>query len=154
VKNVDLNIIASNRKALHDYFILDRIEAGIVLTGTEVKSLRARQVNLKDSYAKIVGAEIYLINCHISPYSHGGYDNHEPERKRKLLLQKMEIRRLQRSIETKSVTLVPLKMYFNAKGIVKVELGIAKGKRQYDKRTAISERDSKRELDRIGRGEH
>jgi len=145
-------IITSNRKALHDYFILDRIEAGIQLQGTEVKSLREGRVNLKDSFAIIKNGEVFLINSHISPYKYGGYINHNPERQRKLLLKKQEIRRLKRYVQSKGVTIIPLKMYFNERGKVKVELGLARGKKMHDKRADIAERDAKRELERIRRG--
>jgi len=142
-------IITSNKKAYHDYHIIDKIEAGLELKGTEVKSLRAGHAHLKDSYARIRNGEMFLLNAHISPYKYsGGYDNHEPERDRRLLLHKREIIRLKRNTETKGLTLIPLKLYFTKTGIVKVELGIAKGKRQYDKRAAIAEKDMKREIER------
>lgn len=153
MKKSEVKNIATNRRAFHDFFIDDKIEAGIELKGTEVKSLREGQLNLKDSYAKIINDEVILFNCYISPYTYsGGYDNHEPERERKLLLHRKEIRRLQRSIETKGCTLVPTRFYFNESGKVKVEIGIARGKRQFDKRDAIAERDAKRELDRLRKG--
>lgn len=142
-------IITSNKKAYHDYHIIDKIEAGLELKGTEVKSLRAGHAHLKDSYARIRDGEMFLLKAHISPYKYsGGYDNHEPERDRRLLLHKKEIIRLKRNIETKGMTLIPLKLYFTKTGIVKVELGIVKGKRQYDKRVAIAEKDMKREIER------
>jgi SsrA-binding protein len=142
-------IITSNKKAYHDYHIIDKIEAGLELKGTEVKSLRAGHAHLKDSYARIRNGEMFLLKTHISPYKYsGGYDNHEPERDRRLLLHKREIIRLKRNIETKGLTLIPLKLYFTKTGKIKVELGIAKGKRQYDKRAAIAEKDMKREIER------
>ena len=147
-KNEEKNI-TTNRKAFHDYTILERIEAGIELKGTEVKSLRAGHGSLKESYAKIVNGEIFLIKSHIPLYEHGGFDNHKPERDRKLLLHKKEIRRLKRNVDIKGATLIPLKMYFNNMGKVKIELGLAKGKRQYDKRAALAARDAKREIDRL-----
>ncbi|MDQ7054796.1 MAG: SsrA-binding protein SmpB [candidate division KSB1 bacterium] len=140
-------IITVNRKARHDYEILDTIEAGIVLLGTEVKSLRAGKVNLKDSYARVKDGEVWLIGVHISPYSHGSYNNHDPERDRKLLLHKSEIRRLIGKTEEKGVTLVPLRMYFK-NGKAKVELALARGKRKYDKRQDIAKRDAQREIQR------
>ncbi len=144
-----ITIITSNKKAYHDYHIIDKIEAGLELKGTEVKSLRAGHAHLKDSYARIRNGEMFLLKAHISPYKYsGGYDNHEPERDRRLLLHKREIIRLKRNIETKGLTLIPLKLYFTKRGIIKVELGIAKGKRQYDKRVAIAEKDMKREIER------
>jgi len=148
----ELKVITSNKKALHDYFIIDRIEAGVELKGTEVKSLREGRANLKDSFAIVKNREVFLLKSHISPYRYGGYDNHNPERPRKLLLKKQEIRRLKRHVEEKGVTLIPLKMYFNERGKVKVELGLAKGKKLHDKRASIAERDAKRELERLRRG--
>ncbi|MBL7068153.1 MAG: SsrA-binding protein SmpB [Candidatus Marinimicrobia bacterium] len=148
-------IITSNKKAYHDYHIVDKIEAGLELKGTEVKSLRAGHAHLKDSYARIRNGEMFLLKAHISPYKYsGGYDNHEPERDRRLLLHKREIIRLKRNIETKGMTLIPLKLYFTKTGIVKVELGIVKGKRQYDKRVAIAEKDMKREIERLRKDQY
>lgn len=153
VKTEPNKIITTNRKATHDYHILDRIEAGIVLKGSEVKSLRAGHANLKDSYARLLDGEVYLLKARISPYKHtAGYDSLDPERDRKLLLHKSEIRKLTRNVQIKGTTLIPLKMYFNSAGKVKIELGLAKGKRQYDKRAAIAKRDLKREIERIGKG--
>src|SRR5882724_9198446 len=126
---------ARRRAAGHNYFIIDRIEAGIVLTGTEVKSLREGACNLKDAYARVEKGEVYLHNCHISPYSHGNIFNHDPLRSRKLLLHRREILRLERDQKTDSQTLVPLRVYLKD-GKIKVELGIAKGKKQHDKREA------------------
>lgn len=148
----DVKNITTNKKAFHDYFILDKIEAGIELKGTEVKSVRAGQVNLKDSYAKIINQEVYLFKCHIAPYDFGGYDNHDPERDRRLLLHRNEIRRLQRSIENKGQTLIPLRVFMTEEGKVKVEIGLAKGKRQYDKREAIADKDARREMQRLRKG--
>ncbi|GAB4291147.1 MAG: SsrA-binding protein SmpB [Myxococcota bacterium] len=140
-----IKIIARNRKALHDYKIADRIEAGIALLGTEVKSLREGKCQLADSYAAIRGGEVFLINCHISHYKNAGkYGQHEPTRKRKLLLKRGEINRLERRVEQKGATLIPLSVYFK-KGIAKVELAVCEGKRQYDKREAIKQRDLQRE---------
>jgi len=150
-----ITIITSNKKAYHDYHIIDKIEAGLELKGTEVKSLRAGHAHLKDSYARIRNGEMFLLKAHISPYKYsGGYDNHEPERDRRLLLHKREIIRLKRNIETKGMTLIPLKLYFTKTGIVKVELGIVKGKRQYDKRVAIAEKDMKREIERLRKDQY
>jgi SsrA-binding protein len=149
MESKEIIIITSNKKAYHDYHIIDKIEAGLELKGTEVKSLRAGHAHLKDSYARIRNGEMFLLKAHISPYKYsGGYDNHEPERDRRLLLHKREIIRLKRNIDTKGITLIPLKLYFTKRGIVKVELGMAKGKRQYDKRAAIAEKDMKREIER------
>jgi SsrA-binding protein len=142
-----LRIITTNRKAHHDYHILDTIEAGVALQGTEVKSLRAGRINLKDSYAEIRDGELYLVGVHISPYEQGNRFNHEPERPRKLLLHKREILKLGYKAREKGLTLVPLRVYFKASRI-KVELALVKGKRAYDKRAAIADREAKRDLDR------
>lgn len=140
-------IVTVNRKARHNYHILDTIEAGIALVGTEVKSLREGRINLKDSYARIKNGEVWLVGVHISPYSHGSYNNHPPERDRKLLLHRKEIRRLIGKVQESGLTLVPLKVYFR-NGIAKVELGLARGKRVYDKRDDIAKRDVQREISR------
>jgi len=132
-----------NRKALHDYHILDRWEAGIALKGSEVKSLRDGKANLADAYAKIEKAEIFLVNLHISPYDPAAHENHDPRRVRKLLLHRKEIRRLIGKVVEKGLTLVPLSLYFKD-GKVKVELALATGKRKYDKRAAIKEKDIQR----------
>ena len=142
--------ICQNRKARHDYHILDAFEAGIALTGTEVKSLRAGRANLKDAYAQIENEEVFLHNMHISPYEEGGRYNHDPTRTRKLLLHKSEIRRLFGRVQLKGLTLIPLALYFS-KGRVKVELGIARGKKEIDKREDLAERDAKREMERAMR---
>ncbi|MDZ7266409.1 MAG: SsrA-binding protein SmpB [candidate division KSB1 bacterium] len=144
-------IIAQNRKARHDYEILATYEAGIVLQGTEVKSLREGRANLKDAYAAVRDDEVWLYGVHISPYSHGNLNNHDPERDRKLLLHRNEIRRLIGKTRETGLTLVPLQLYFK-NGRVKVELALAKGRKQYDKRQAIAKRDSDRELARALRG--
>ena len=140
-------IITTNRKARHEYHILDTIEAGIVLAGTEVKSLRDGKANLKDSYATVRGGEIFLLNVHISPYDFGNINNHDPLRERKLLLHKKEIKKLIGRVNEKGLTLVPLRLYFRH-GKVKVELAVAKGKKVYDKRADIAKRDADRELRR------
>ncbi len=143
-------IISTNRKARHDYQIEESYEAGIVLTGTEVKSIRNARVNLKDSFAKVEGNEIFLYNMHISPYEQGNRFNHEPLRVRKLLMRKIEISRLGGKIKEKGYSLIPLKIYLT-RGLVKIELGLARGKKLYDKRRDIAERDSKREMERAFR---
>lgn len=150
-KQEKIKIISDNRKAHHDFFILETYEAGISLTGTEVKSMRMGRVNLKDSYGDIRHGEIYLDQMHISPYEQGNRFNHDPLRSRKLLLHKREIRKLIGMVSQQGVTLVPLKLYFS-RGKVKVELAVAKGKKLYDKRDALAERDAKREMDRAFRG--
>ncbi len=142
----EAKIIASNRKAYHDYLISHTYEVGIVLTGTEVKSLRQGKANLQDSYADIDNGELWLHNMHISPFEKGNIFNHEPKRKRKLLAHKSEIRKLIGKIKEKGFTLVPLSLYF-LKSHVKVELGLAKGKHSYDKREAMKKKETEREMD-------
>lgn len=137
----------NNRKAYHDYFVLETIEAGIVLTGTEIKSVRENGANIKDSYAIIKNNEVFLLNMHISRYEQGGIFNHDETRTRKLLLNKKEILKLKEKITLNGNTLVPLKLYFK-QGILKVSLGICRGKKNYDKRETIKERDIKREISR------
>ena len=134
-----------NRRARYDYFILEEIEAGIVLTGTEIKSIRLGKVNLKDSYAIIRNEEIYLLNTHISSYEKGNIFNHEENRTRKLLLHKNQIKKLQNKVTLEGCTLIPLRIYF-VKGRAKVLIGLCKGKKNYDKRESIKERDIQREL--------
>jgi len=137
-------LIASNRKAFHDYFVLQKLEAGIALTGTEVKSLRAGRANLKDSYVDFEGSEAFLVGSHISPYEHGNIQNHDPERKRKLLLHRREIERLRSQVIEKGLTVVPLRLYFKG-GRVKAEIAVVRGKKQYDKREAEKRREADRE---------
>jgi SsrA-binding protein len=146
-KKDEIKIVTENRKARHDYFIEESFEAGIKLTGTEVKSLRASRVNLKDSFARIENGEIVLHQMHISPYDQGNRFNHDPLRTRKLLLHRSEINKLSGKIMQQGLTLVPLKVYFTH-GLAKVELALGKGKKQYDKRDDIASRDAKREIDR------
>ncbi|RJP18156.1 MAG: SsrA-binding protein SmpB [Candidatus Abyssobacteria bacterium SURF_5] len=140
-------IVTINRKARSDYEILESLEAGMSLKGTEVKSLREGRMNLKDSFAKVQEGEVFLVNAHISPYSHGNIQNHDPLRERKLLLHKAEIKRLTGKTEEKGLTLIPLKVYF-LRGKAKVELGLARGRKQYDKREQIKRRDTEREIRR------
>jgi SsrA-binding protein len=141
--------VASNRKARHDYFILETMEAGIALKGTEVKSLRQGKANLQDSFASVEKGELWLFDMHISPYEQGNIFNHEPKRTRKLLMHKREIRRIVNRVQEKGLTLVPLRVYFK-QGRVKVELAVVRGKKLYDKREAIAKRDAERELRREG----
>jgi SsrA-binding protein len=141
-----IKIIASNRKARHDYHIDDVLEAGIVLTGSEIKSVRAGQVNLRESYAVVRGDEIWLLNTHIAPYKQASYANHEPRRDRKLLLHRREINRLIGKLQEKGLTLVPLKMYLK-NSRAKVELGLARGKNLYDKRQTLRARDDRRQIE-------
>ncbi|MGA2191789.1 MAG: SsrA-binding protein SmpB [Nitrospirota bacterium] len=147
----DVKIITTNKKAYHDFFIEDTYEAGLALTGTEVKSLRDGRANLKDSYAQVKDGEMFLIGCHISPYSHGNIFNVDPERTRKLLLHKKEIKGLIGKLTQRGYTLVPLKLYFKG-GRAKIELGLAKGKKLYDVRETIKEKEAKREVERAVRG--
>lgn len=140
--------IAENRKARHDYFVEDTYEAGIVLVGCEVKSIRQGQVNLRDSFAIIKNGEVFAVGMHVAPYQMGSYFNHDPRRNRKLLLNKAEIRKLKAKVEQKGYTLVPLKIYFKD-ALVKVELGLCKGKETHDKRESIKRREEDRKIDRI-----
>lgn len=140
-------LIASNRKAYRDYFILEQLEAGLVLQGTEVKSLRMGRASLADSYATVSDEEAFLHNLHIPPYEAGNRFNHDPKRTRKLLLHKRQIRRLQGLIAEKGLTVIPLSIYFSS-GKAKVDLAVAKGKRAYDKREAIAKAEAQRELER------
>jgi len=137
-----------NKKAFFDYEILERYEAGIELKGSEVKSLREGKASLRDSFVRIENGEAYLFNAYIAPYSHGGLFNHEPTRKRKLLLHKSEIKRLLGKSQEKGLTIIPLRIYFNERGKVKVEIALAKGKKLYDKRETIRRREQEREARR------
>jgi SsrA-binding protein len=141
-------VVARNKKARHDYFIIETYEAGIQLTGTEIKSVRAGKVNLKDGYARIIGSEVWLYNVHISPYEKGTYYNHDPLRPRKLLLRSEEIKRLIGKIKEKGLTLVPLEMYLKDNKWAKIELALVKGKTKHDKRESIAERDAKRAMEK------
>jgi SsrA-binding protein len=152
-KDGDVVNIAENRKARHDYFVEETYEAGIALQGTEVKSLRAGRVNLRDGYAQIMNGEIFLENVHISPYEQASRFNHEPLRRRKLLMHRDEILRLFGKVREKGYTLVPLSLYFK-KGRAKVQLGLAVGKKSYDKRDDIAARDVQREMARAMRGKN
>ncbi len=141
-----MKVVARNRKAYHDYFIEEKYEAGIVLQGTEVKAVREGRVNLKDSYAEVKGGEVWLKGVHISVYDPASYMNHDPLRNRKLLLHKREIRKLIGKTKERGYTLVPLSMYINDRGRVKVELALAKGKHVYDKRRELARREIERRL--------
>lgn len=143
----EVQTVVTNRRARHNYHIEDTIEAGIVLKGTEVKSLREHNVSLAEAYARVEEGEVWLYGMHIAAYKQGGIWNVEPRRPRKLLLHKREILRLRQRTEQKGYTLIPLKAYFK-RGIAKVELGLCRGKRQYDKRRALAERDAQRDLER------
>lgn len=143
----ETRIIATNKKAFHDFFIEEKFEAGIVLSGTEVKSLRDGRANLKDSYALIKGGEAFILGLHIPPYSHGNIMNQDPDRVRKLLLHKSEIKRLTGLIARQGYTLAPLKVYFKH-GLVKLELGLAKGKKLHDVRETLKEKEARRDVER------
>ena len=145
-KDASEKLFATNKKAFHNYFILDKLEAGIVLFGTEVKSIREARINLKDSYAMIKQGEAFLLNCHISPYSHGNRQNHDPTRVSKLLLHHKEIRKMIGKTQEKGLTLVPLRVYLR-RGKIKVELGVARGKKLHDKR----ETERRKEMDQEAR---
>ena len=146
-----IKTVASNRKARHDYIIEDSFEAGMALTGSEIKSIRAGQVNLRDSYATIRESELWLVNVHISPYKQANRENHEPRRDRKLLMHRREINRLTGKLQEKGLTLVPLQIYLK-NGRAKVELGLARGKKLYDKRQSLRERTDQRQMERsVGR---
>lgn len=140
-------VVATNRKASHSYFLEDRFEAGLVLTGTEIKSIRAGRVNLQHAYVLPRGDELWLIEAHIAPYEHGNRQNHEPKRPRKLLLHRRQINRLVDKISTRGYTIIPTLLYLKG-GRAKVEIALARGKRQYDKRQTIAKRDSDRQVDR------
>ncbi|MBC7335591.1 MAG: SsrA-binding protein SmpB [Clostridia bacterium] len=141
-----VRVVAENRRARHDYFIEETLEAGIALTGTEVKSLRAGRASLQDSFARVEKGEVLLYNMHISPYEKGNRFNHDPKRVRRLLLHKAEIRRLVGKTRQRGFTLVPLRLYFNSRGLAKVELALARGKKLYDRREDIARRDAARQI--------
>lgn len=145
-----VKLITSNRKARHDFSIEETFEAGIILQGTEVKSLRDGKANLQDAYCTVNGDEVYLLNLHINPYTHGNLFNHEPMRQRKLLLHRREIEKLEKATQQKGYTIVPLQLYFK-NGKVKVEIGLARGKKLYDKRHDIAERDANRRMEQISK---
>jgi SsrA-binding protein len=142
-----MKVVCQNRKAYHDYHIEEIMEAGIALSGTEVKSLREGKANVKDSYVIIKNNEVFVLNCHISPYSHGNIMNHDPLRTRKLLLHRKEINKLRGKIAVRGFTLIPLKIYFKGP-IAKVEIGLARGKKFFEKREVIKEKEAKREIAR------
>jgi len=150
VASDEIKVIAKNRKARHDYFIEETYEAGIVLAGTEVKSIRLGKVSLRESYADIRNGEVFVNNMHISPYEMGNITNKDPIRTRKLLLHKREINRLIGYIQQKGLTLIPLRIYLK-RGLIKIELGVARGKKHYDKRQDVAARDARRDMDRAFR---
>lgn len=148
-------VITTNRRAFHEYFVVDTIEAGLVLTGTEIKSIRAGKVTISEAYARIEDGELWLVGSHVSPYSHGNRSNHDPDRPRKLLVHKRQLRELRASTEQKGMTIVPLRLALR-NGRAKVDLGVARGKKLYDKRDAAADRQSRRDVERIlrDRGDH
>jgi SsrA-binding protein len=137
-----------NKKASFEYFLLEVFSAGIVLTGTEIKSIRTGKASLKESYCAFSGDELFVRNMHISPYEYGTYDNHEPKRERKLLLTSRELKKLKSKLEEKGLTLVPTRLYINDSGLAKLEIALAKGKKLYDKRDTLKKKDQQREIDR------
>jgi len=145
---IQLIKLAENRKAYHDYFIIEKFEAGIVLTGTEMKSLRKRRLNLKDSYGNIRNGELFLDGVHISPFEEGNINNHDPLRSRKLLMHKKEIMRLIGKIKEEGLTLVPISFYIKDNGKVKVQIALVKGKKLYDKRDALAKKEAQRHIER------
>ncbi len=144
---MSIKVVATNRKATHDFHLLDRYEAGLVLLGSEIKSIRAGRISLKEAYVYVDGREAWLVNAHIAPYEPASRENHEPRRRRKLLLHRREIAGLWAAVRQKGVTIIPLRMYLK-NGIAKIEIAVARGKKRYDKRQAIARRDAEREIDR------
>ena len=149
----DIKIVATNRKATHDYSIEERYEAGLVLLGTEIKPIRAGQANLREGYVQVREGELFLVNTHIAPYDQAGRDSHDPLRPRKLLMHRKEILKISQRLAERGWTLVPLKIYLKH-GRAKIEIGLARGKRQYDKRQTIAERDAARQIERDLKGRH
>jgi len=144
----DKNPSIQNKKAYHNFELVEKVEAGISLLGTEVKSLRDKNCDLDACYARMIGDEVWLVGCKIAPYERGGYTNHDPLRNRKLLLHKNQIKKIRTKLEQRGFTLVPTKIYFNNRGLVKVELALATGKKQYDKRAKLQEQQQKKEIRR------
>ncbi len=142
------NIKIKNKKATFEYYLLEEFSAGIVLTGTEIKSIRAGKASLNEAYCAFSGHELFIRNMHIAPYSHGTYNNHEPKRERKLLLTARELRKLKTRIEERGFTLVPILLYINEKGLAKVDIALARGKKMHDKRDTLKQKDIQREIDR------
>ena len=147
----DRKLVANNKKARHDFFIEDTYEAGIALTGTEIKSVRQGKVNIKESYARVKDGQVDIIGMHISPYEQGNIFNVDPLRERRLLLHKREIRKIENQVTTKGKTLVPLSMYINENGLAKLQIGVAQGKKNYDKRQDIAKRDAERRMQKAVR---
>lgn len=139
-------LVGENRKARHEYEILDRFEAGMVLRGTEVKVLRQRQISIGEAYARFTGDELWLISANIPEYSHGNLENHEPKRRRKLLLKKQELKKIKEQAQVKGLTLVPLRVYFGEKGYAKITIGVGRGRKTQDKRQVLKDKEAKREM--------
>jgi SsrA-binding protein len=148
---MELKVVATNRKAAHEYFLLERYESGIVLLGSEIKSIRAGQISLAEAYVQLDGREAWLMDAHVAPYEHSSVYNHEPRRPRKLLLNHTEIRRLWNDVRKKGVTVIPTRVYLK-NGLAKVEIAVAKGKKQFDKRQTIAKRDAERDYERQSKG--
>jgi len=148
---MNVKVVATNRKASHEYHLLERFEAGMVLTGSEIKSIRAGQISLKEAYIHVHNGEAWLVDCHIAPYEQAGIHNHEPRRERKLLLHRKEIKHLKDQVQQKGLTIIPLRAYLKS-GLAKIEIALAKGEKLYDKRQAIKKRDTQREIERQIRG--
>ena len=144
---MDIKVVATNRKARHEYFLMEKYEAGMVLKGSEIKSIRAGQISLAQAYVRVDAGEAWLVDCHIAPYEQAGIFNHDPRRPRKLLLHRKEIARLYEDVRQKGVTIIPIRVYLR-RGRAKVEIAVAKGKKLYDKRHSIAKRDIQREIER------
>ena len=145
-------VIVNNRKAFHDYIIEDRFEAGIVLTGTEIKSIRNGKASLADSYCQFKGDELFVVGMHIAEYDKGTYNNHDPKRDRKLLLTARELRKLKNKVQEKGLTIIPILLYINEKGLAKLDIALARGKHYYDKRETLKNKDSKRDVEKQLKG--
>jgi len=143
-----------NRKAVFEYFFIEKFSCGIILTGTEVKSVRSGKVNLKEGYCYARNGEVWIKNMHIAPYKEASYNNHEPMRLRKLLLNKREIKKIESKLKEKGLTLVPVEMYINKRGLAKIDIALSKGKKHFDKRNTIKDKDSKRDMDRALKGSY
>ncbi|MBN2449208.1 MAG: SsrA-binding protein SmpB [Lentisphaeria bacterium] len=147
-----MSVLVENRKARHDYHVLERIETGIALSGTEVKSCRAHGISLAEAYARPDGNSLWLVGAHIAPYEQGNRNNHPPRRDRRLLLHRREIRHLRQAVEAKGLTLIPLRVYINPRGLIKVELGLCRGRSTHDRRDTLREQEDRREAQRVIRG--
>ena len=151
-KKIINNIIIKNKRAEHEYFLMDRITAGIVLTGTEIKSIRNGKASLADSYCSFKGDELFVVGMHIAEYDKGTYNNHDPKRDRKLLLTARELRKLKTKVQEKGLTIIPVVLFINEKGLAKVDIALARGKHYYDKRESLKTKDSKRDIEKQLKG--